>query len=110
MTSRRLRRKARQLCHEAKGRYHGEGYNPYDGDADVYLDDPQDQRRGKAGSRSLDWGWDYFGDGRVRIIVKKLEPREHMIAPHEEWLYESVRGRNLPWKSDRELAKELSRK
>jgi len=34
-------------------------------DEDFFVDDPRDTTRGKAGSRSPDFGWDYFGDGRV---------------------------------------------
>lgn len=54
ITSRRMRRVARYLAHLAAREIIDE----------IFLDKPQDQKRGSAGSRDKDYGWDFFGDGR----------------------------------------------
>jgi len=51
VTSRELRRKVRQLLH-----IEGEDFN---------FIHHQDRNRGKAGSKDMDWGAVYFGDGRT---------------------------------------------
>lgn len=56
-SSRYLRRRARQLLSS----------HSFDAFLNGALDDPTDRIRGRAGSRSDDWGWIYFGDGRVGV-------------------------------------------
>jgi len=51
VTSRAIRRKIRQLLHIEE--------------EDFNFIHRQDRNRGKAGSRDLDWGAIYFGDGRT---------------------------------------------
>lgn len=53
VTSRRIRRTARQLNHMGL----------LDQEFDFNLDDPLDKTRGNAGSRDRDHGWNYFDDG-----------------------------------------------
>lgn len=40
-------------------------------DHDFYVDDPRDSSRGDAGSKDADYGWKYFGDGRISSGNKK---------------------------------------
>jgi hypothetical protein len=49
-------------------------------DEDFFVDDPRDATRGKAGSRSPDYGWDYFGDGRVHGDHPRLKMSD------QEWV------------------------
>lgn len=47
-----------------------------DEDFDFMIDDQQDKNRGKAGSRSADWGWKYYNDGRR--YVGDAENRDYL--------------------------------
>jgi len=51
VTSRFLRRKVRQALHADEDEF------------DFVR--PADKNRGRAGSRSSDFGWDFFGDGKI---------------------------------------------
>ena len=51
---------------------------------DIFLDDFQDAKRGKAGSRDKDYGWDYFGDGRV-VLHNPERARD------QEWAKKNLR-------------------
>lgn len=57
--SRKLRRKAKDLCHKARFVFDVDRE-----DFDASINHPQDKNRGRAGSRDYSWGWDYYGDGR----------------------------------------------
>jgi len=54
VTSRRIRRTARQVAHVGL----------FEVDFDFNLDDPLDKTRGQVGSRSRDRGWNFFSDGQ----------------------------------------------
>lgn len=74
ITSRRIRRKAAQLCHVARF-----NYITWDFWVDV-----QDRKRGHKGSRCPDWGWDYFGDGGGLsdfIPLARFNYKESRFAP-----------------------------
>lgn len=65
-TSRTLRHKARREAEKLATHIEDPDFDP-----DFFLDDPRDVKRGIAGSRSPDWGWDYFGDGREVTSYEK---------------------------------------
>ena len=109
--SRALRRKANMQCHEVYLRMMGEGWP--EETLEVYLDHPQDRVRGKAGSRSPGWGWDYFGEGRRVIRPGKVKPREHLPDVYWDTYMDTRRPVNIsnrPTYTTRELANLISRK
>ena len=64
VTSRDIRRKAKRVANSGLSVL----LDPEDLESfDAFIDDPKDKNRGRAGSRSADYGWMYFGDGRQYV-------------------------------------------
>jgi hypothetical protein len=64
-TSRRLRSADKQQMHDITREVDVMTDEELLDEIDPFLDDPQFRKRGSAGTRSPDRGWDDFGDGRV---------------------------------------------
>lgn len=65
VTSRRLRRAAKRAAREP-----GDDFEAARVAALSKRVGPQDRNRGRAGSRSPDWGWTFMGDGRARASTE----------------------------------------